>query len=128
MEIGKKWLAVIIILAIVLTAFSFAVIFNVGGLGSSLAGAGGPIASGFYNLLVTPLNWALSGGWPTLAVFFLIGFVAFPCLLAYLVWHNDIPYKILGQPGATTGNYQNAPSQNIIPLQDMQNAPTKKSE
>ena len=54
MEIGKKWLAVIIILAIVLTAFSFAVIFNVGGLGSSLAGAGGPLANGFYNVLVTP--------------------------------------------------------------------------
>jgi hypothetical protein len=96
MEMGLKKYLLITIPILLIVIFAFLAYFNVGGIGSSLSGVGGPFARGIYNLAIAPLNWALGGGWPTLAVFYLIGFVVVPFALAYAVWHYDWPYKITG--------------------------------
>ena len=82
--------AVVIFLAVLITLIST----NTFGWGVAVAGFGGPLAVGLYKIFISPLNWALSGGWPTLAVFILLGFVALPIGIAALTWHYDIPYKL----------------------------------
>jgi hypothetical protein len=91
---NKVFLAAIII-SVILVAVAFAIALNVGGLGDSVSGFGGPLARGAYNIFVTPFNWVASGGWPTLAAG--IGIVGLLMVLsAYATWHYDIPYKITG--------------------------------
>ena len=99
--LSKKILATIIIIAVVIALIAFAAIFNVGNFGASMAGAGGPVAAGFYNLSAGFLKWALSGGWPTLAVFYLLGLIVIPFSFAFIIWHFDVPYKITGAATAT---------------------------
>lgn len=95
MELTKKILAIIVAVSVAITLFAVAVWQNIGGLGTSLTGAGGPVASGFYKIANAPLLWASSGGWPTLAVFY-CGFIAVMFGFAWVIWHFDVPYKITG--------------------------------
>lgn len=115
MELSKKLLAIIIIVAVSLTIVAVMAIFNIGGVGDSLAGAGGPFANGLYKVFKSPYEWALSGGWPTLAVVCLLFWVILPCSVAYAVWHYDIPYKITGavaeSPATGFGNTMQAEPQ-----------------
>jgi hypothetical protein len=100
----KKYLLITIpIFAVVI--FALLAYLNVGGIGTKLSGVGGPFASGFQKLLTGPLAWASNGGWPTLAIFYLVGFIAVPFSFAYLIWHYDVPYKITGStaPSQITG-------------------------
>lgn len=110
MESYKKYLiilAIIIPLVIVATlAFT-----NFAGIGDQLKGAGGPFAAGLYNVAVGPLNWALGGGFPTLALFYLLGLVVLPFSVAYIIWHYDVPYKIQGATAPSpTSAYTNTMS------------------
>lgn len=104
MNISTKVLATLIIVACSITAFAAIAAVNWGGLGDTLAGFGGPVAAGIYNLAIGPVNWALSGGWPTLAVFYLIGIIVVPFTFAYIIWHFDVPYKIQGATATTPAN------------------------
>jgi hypothetical protein len=91
----KKYLLITIpIFAIVI--FALLAYLNVGNIGTTLSGVGGPFASGFQKLLTGPLTWASTGGWPTLAIFYLVGLIALPFSVAYIIWHYDVPYKITG--------------------------------
>ena len=71
-ELTKKAFIIILVAAIGLTSFAFAVALNIGGLGDALQGAGGPIAAGLYNIIIQFPIWTLSGGWPTLGASILI--------------------------------------------------------
>ena len=81
--------AVVIFIAVLITL----VATNTFGWGAAVAGFGGPVAAGLYKIFISPLNWALSGGWPTLAAFILFGFVALPIGVAALSHHYHIPEK-----------------------------------
>jgi hypothetical protein len=107
MSLKKYLLITIPIIAIVI--FAVLAYANFGGIGDTLSGVGGPFANGFYTLLTGPLLWGANGGWPTLAIFYLIGFILVPFGLAYFVWHYDLPYKISGasQPSPAS-NYDNS--------------------
>jgi hypothetical protein len=104
MNISAKVLAILIIVACSIAVFAVMVAANLFGLGDALAGAGGPVAAGIYNLAIGPVNWALTGGWPTLAVFYLIGIIVVPFTFAYIIWHFDVPYKISGATAVTPAN------------------------
>ena len=107
-QLGTKAFIAIIAVVVIVVSLAFCVTLNIGGLGTTLSGVGGPVAKGFYNLLVKPLQWALSSGWPTLGVFYLISFLAFPCFIAYLVWHYDVPLKVTGAASASpASNFTN---------------------
>jgi len=99
MELTKKVLAIIVIFSVIGTAVALAAVFNLGGFGTAVAGAGGPAAAGIYKIGNAPLLWASSGGWPTLAAFYL-GFVALIFAFAWVIWHFDVPYKITGATAA----------------------------
>jgi hypothetical protein len=125
MDMSKKALIIIIVLAVAGTAFAMAVWANIGGLGTKLAGVGGPVGNTIYNGLNSIPTWISRGGWPTLAVGILTFCLLLPGLVAYACWHYDIPYKFTGNPNSTgSGSYQSAPSQNIIPIdQGLQDKP-----
>jgi hypothetical protein len=103
----KKYLLITIpIFAVVI--FALLAYLNVGGIGTKISGVGGPFAAGFQKLLIGPLTWASAGGWPTLAIFYLVGLIAIPFSFAYIIWHYDVPYKITGatapSPASTYDN------------------------
>lgn len=103
MDISKKALIIILIIAIAITAFAVAVIANLGGLGTKLAGVGGPFATGLYKLFNGIPLWISGGGWPTLLVGILVFIVIIPCSVAYITWHYDVPYKITGTTAPING-------------------------
>jgi hypothetical protein len=104
----KKYLLITIpIFAVVI--FALLAYLNVGGIGTKISGVGGPFAAGFQKLLIGPLTWASAGGWPTLAIFYLVGLIAIPFSFAYLIWHYDVPYKITGSTAASPAStYDNS--------------------
>jgi hypothetical protein len=107
MSIKKYLLITIPIIAIVI--FAVVAYANLGGIGTKLAGVGGPFASGFQKLLTGPLTWASAGGWPTLAIFYLVGFIVVPFSFAYLIWHYDVPYKFSSSTQSSpASNYDNS--------------------
>jgi hypothetical protein len=117
--VSNKVFIVVLVIAIILVSFAFCVALNVGGLGTSLSGVGGPIAKGLYNILNTVPIWISSGGWPTLAVGILAFVVVIPVLAAYLCWHTDLPYKITGAPNSETPGFQQGTTQ-TIPVGNLQ--------
>ena len=122
MNLSKKVFALVLILAISLTIFFVCAYLNVGGLGSALAGVGGPISAGLYNIAVAPLNWALTGGW-AVAIFY-VGVLIFGLAVAAFFWQYDIPYKILGNPNSSpTTAFQQNTSQ-TIPVTGLQSTTT----
>ena len=91
----NKYYIIGLIICVVIAVIATLIGVNFMGWGTSLSGAGGPVARGLYNVFVTPFTWAASGGWPTLAAgLSIIGLLMI--LSAYAVWHYDIPYKITG--------------------------------
>ncbi len=122
MEISKKLLITLLIIAVVITAIAMAAAF-IPQVRAAFSNVGGPIGSGLMNVLSYPLKAALSGGGPTLFAFYGIA-TALVLGFAYWVWHWDIGYKINGQANNAGANYQSAPTQNIIPLADLQSEPT----
>ena len=124
--VSNKIFIVAIIAVSIIATFAVCVAANIGGLGTMLAGTGGSTAKGFYKIGLAPVSWAASGGWPTLTVFYLLGLLFIPLCVAYAVWHYDLPYKISRQgSNAGNGSYQSQPQQNIIPLDNQQNSPSK---
>ena len=109
--------AILIVLAVVVTLIAV----NFQGWGDTLAGIGGPASITIYNALNTIPTYIASGGWPSLLLGILVFLVIIPLGVAAIVWQKDVPYMLHLQkdPNATAtgGVYQNAPSQNIIPLQ-----------
>jgi len=122
---GKPLIAVIAI-CVFIAVFAFAAVFNVGGLGTALAGVGGPVGSAFYSFFNAPVAWASAGGWPTLAAFYAT-FIVVMLVFAYVVWHFDLPYKVTGAQAATAPVYQAAPSA-TIPVTNLQSAPTEQKK
>ena len=128
---SRKWLIAALAIIILITALVTLVAVNFNGWGTSLAGAGGPIAAGLYSFANNIPIWISSGGWPTLAIGIIVFVFAWPLICCIIFWQKDIPYVLHLQqnPNAvSTGNYQSAPNQNIIPLSDLQNSPSQKKE
>lgn len=125
MEISKSWFIVIIAIFVSLTILAVAVAFNIGGIGSSLAGFGGPLAAGLYEILAALPKWSLSGGWPTLAAsIFLV--LALMFAAGYLFEEKHIIATLKGKnANATAGSFQDSPSQ-TIPITGLQDQPTQK--
>ncbi len=110
-NISKKVLAVIIVVSSVVTAIAIFAAFNIGGFGDAVAGTGGPVAKGFYEIFNAPLLWGSSGGWPTLIAVY-VGGVTIILLFAYVVYHFDLPAKITG---ATSTQPDYSPSLSAYP-------------
>ena len=94
MNLSRKVFVIILAIAIGLTAFCLCAFLDVGGLGTSLAGVGGPLTVGLKDIGMAPLRWALTDGW-TVLIFYtalLIGGLVF----ASIWWQYDVPYKITG--------------------------------
>ena len=93
-ELSKKVLLILMLIPVLTVIFAIACWQNWGGIGSALAGFGGPVGAGLINLAQAPFLWAISGSAPTIIVWALIfvGVVGF----AYWVWHWDIGYKLTG--------------------------------
>ena len=92
---NRKWVLFLIALLIIAVIFATLVAVNFQGWGASLAGVGGPVAEGIYNVPATFFRWALSGGWPTMGA--ALGGIAIAfCVFFYLGWHYDVPYKLTG--------------------------------
>lgn len=125
MEISKSWFIVIIAIFVSLTLLAVAVAFNIGGIGAALAGFGGPLAAGLYEIFAALPKWSLSGGWPTLAAsIFLV--VALMFAAGYLFEEKHIIASITGKNAqSTVGTFQDSPSQ-TIPIKGLQDQPTKK--
>lgn len=99
MNISKKVLAALIVIAIIVTAVAMAAIF-VPAVGAWFSTNFGGVGTGFLNLFTVPLTWALSGGGPTIAVFW--GIIIIAALgFTYIVWHYDVPYKVTGVTAVT---------------------------
>ena len=93
--LSKKVLAVLMVIPVVAVLIGIAAWQNWGGIGTALSGLGGPVGAGLLSGFSAPLQWALSGGGATLAMFWgLIFAVGFG--FAYWVWHWDIGYKLQG--------------------------------
>ena len=107
---NKQFLAIIILIAIGI-AVSFAAIANFGGLGDKLKGIGGPASTGLYNLVARFPQFALSGGWPTMAAS--IGIIAFLCIgTGYLFEQKQVCATITGNKNVGSnmvGNLQREP-------------------
>lgn len=116
MEISKSWFIVIIAIFVSLTLLAVAVAFNIGGIGAALAGFGGPLAAGLYEIFAALPKWSLSGGWPTLAAsIFLV--VALMFAAGYLFEEKHIIASITGKNTSAdiSGLDQSQPS-NTIPI------------
>jgi hypothetical protein len=98
MEMSKKVLVALLIVAIIVTAVTMAALF-VPAVRLWFTNISGPAGTGAINLLQTPLKWALTGGANTIALWGVGLIVLFG--FAYWVWHWDIGYKFTG---ATTPN------------------------
>jgi lipoprotein signal peptidase len=102
MQTWKKYAIVftlIIVLVVVLTLL--AVDYN--GWGTSAGSVAGPVTNGLYELGNKPISWAQTNGY-TMLIFYIIGILALPLIVAYLVWHYDIGYKINGTAPTTGGS------------------------
>ena len=106
MQLSKKVLAIIIVLAIILTAVAMAAIFvpSVNAWFSVNTGSWGVTA---LAIAQAPLQYALSGGAQTALFWGVItaGLFGF----AYWVWHWDIGFKLSGatKPSSPASNYDN---------------------
>ena len=98
METWKKYLIITVILVSLVVFLTLAAV-NFQGIGDKLGGIGGPFTNGLTKLGAGPLNWALIGGYQML-IFYLVSFALVPVLVAYVVWHYDIPYKIVSNSTA----------------------------
>lgn len=93
-----------------------------------LEGLGGALAAGLYEIFATPLRWILSGGWVTMLAG-IFGGVAVIVIFAYIGEVKQPIATLKGTNNTASGNYQGAPSQNMIPLDsNMQSTPTEKKE
>jgi hypothetical protein len=93
MNVSKKVLIAILVIAILGTALTMAAIF-VPAVGEWFSSFSGPFGSGIINLFQMPLKAALEGGAQTIAFWGIIAIIVFG--FAYWVWHWDIGYKISG--------------------------------
>ena len=126
MEISPKIFIAVILVIVSIAIFAVIVALNVGGLGDMFAGFGGPLAAGIYEIAAFIPRWILSGGWPTM--------IAGICILTaalvtsgYVFEQKHLIATITGKNNTgAAGNYQSSPSQNMIPLDNLQNTPTKK--
>ena len=111
MQVSKKVLAVIIAFSVAVTLLGVACYMDWGGIGTVLAGAGGPVAQGFYNIFNAPLLWGSQNGWPALAAVY-CGIVAIVVGFAYVVVHYDVPAKL---KGAASSQPDLSPSLSSLP-------------
>lgn len=126
MEISPKIFATVIIIIVSIAIFAVCVALNVGGLGDTLAGFGGPLAAGIYEIVAFIPRWVLSGGWPTMIAGICILLAALVAS-GYIFEQKHIIAIVTGKNGGNApGNYQSSPTQNMIPLDNLQNTPTKK--
>ena len=118
---NKAWLVITVIVAAA-AVFVVCAIANIGGIGTALAGLGGPAGTAAYGVFSAPLAWALSGGGPTLAGFWLG--IAILLLVAGVMLERKVIPRFGGDKVATTLN-QTQPSQNSIPISadELQNKP-----
>lgn len=124
----KLIIAFAIVVAVAVLVTLIAVNFN--GWGTALSGVGGPAAASIYRFTNMIPTWISSGGWPSLGVGILVFVIAWPLFIAAIVWQKNVPY-VLGiqhDPNSSSGagNYQSAPNNNLIPLNEgMQSQPKK---
>lgn len=122
-QMSNKWFIAIIAICIVVASLIVAGILL--GWFEPLAGVGGPVIAGLYELFATPLRWILSGGWPTMLAG-VFGAVAVIFIFGYVFEQKQVIATLRGtNTGASAGTYQNAPDQNIIPLTNQQSTPSK---
>jgi hypothetical protein len=100
--VSNKVYIAILAVAILVTVFAMLVATNQFGLGATFAGAGGPIATNIYNVLVGFPKWVISGGWPTLIAGGMIATIIPAVLLAYATWHYDLPCKLTGATASSS--------------------------
>ena len=105
-ELSKKVLLVLMVIPVLVVIFAIAYWQNWGGIGSALAGFGGPVGSGLLAIMQNPFKFALQGGPQTALVYGLGAAIIFG--FAYWVWHWDIGYKLTGAvkdtPASTYSN------------------------
>lgn len=94
MDTWKKYLIVTVILMSLVVFFTLAAV-NFAGIGDKLSGVGGPFTTGAFKLGLGPLTWAQSGGYQML-VFYIINPLIISLMVAYVVWHFDLGYKLTG--------------------------------
>lgn len=112
MNVSKKVLAALLVIAIIATAVAMAAIF-VPAVGAWFSTNFGAVGAGLINVMQLPFKWALSGGGATTAAVWAIGFVVL-LAFAYWVWHWDIGYKLTGaaqENKLTTYTTQREPEQ-----------------
>jgi len=127
MEISGKYYILSIVIIVSIAIFAVLVALNIGGLGTSLAGFGGPIAAGLYEIVAFLPRWILSGGWPTMIAGICIA-LAVVIASGYIFEEKHIIATVTGKnQQAGGGIYQDSPSQ-TIPVQGLQDAPSTSQE
>jgi lipopolysaccharide export LptBFGC system permease protein LptF len=123
MEISGKWFLVITIIIAAIAVTAVMVAANIFGLGTALAGFGGPIASGLYQIFAFFPRWILGGGWPTMIAGLCIVLILMVAS-GYLFEQKHIIATITGKnQDSTTGTFQDSPTQ-TIPITGLQDAPS----
>jgi len=125
-QMSNKWFIAIITVAILVAVLLVLVAMDFMGWGTELAGIGGPVASGAYDLFNAVPLWISSGGWPTLAVGIVVFIVIIPVVAGYVFEQKQVIATLKGtNTNSGGGAYQSTPDQNIIPLNTTS---TKKEE
>lgn len=104
--LSKTWLLVLMLVPVIITLVAIAAWQNWGGIGTALAGFGGPLGAGLVNIASMPMNFALAG---TAQLAIVWGAIVLAMLgFAYWVWHWDIGYKLSrGTSASPVLNYDN---------------------
>lgn len=127
-NMSNKTFLVVILLFIAIAVIAVLVAVNFMNWGTALAGFGGPIAAGLYEIFAWLPRWVLNGGWPTMIAGIAIAVVLL-FTAGYFFEKKEIYATITGTKNSpAAGNYQSSPSQNIIPLDtSAQSEPSKKA-
>jgi hypothetical protein len=127
-QMSNKWFIAIVAIAILIAVLLVLVAMDFMGWGTAVAGFGGPVAAGLYDLFNTVPLWISSGGWPTLAVGMIVFLVVIPVIAGYVFEQKQVIATIKGTNTSTSGTYQSQPDQNIIPLSNQQSTPTQNNK
>lgn len=125
MKMTRNFLIVVIAITVFLTVFAVCLIFDIGGLGTALAGFGGPIGAAIVGAFQAPLEWALSGGGPTILAFW-AGIILLSSLATYFLIVPLIA-RIRATPD-TTAPYQDSPTSSGIPTHGLREEPEEKAD
>ena len=124
-RLSNKMFLLITAIIVSLAIFTFAVAFDVGGIGDSVNNTLGPMSSTLYAVAAAPFQWALSGGGVTLAATWII-LGAFFFFGAYMI--EKKVYPKLHHPHEPTVGFQAAPQSNTIPISGLQNQPSSNQQ